>query len=173
MQLRLAHRSLEPEQQAVVEVGGVVDAVLVEDQRVGQRADLEQPVPVGGVARQARDLQPEHDSGASHAHLGHQLLKPRAVHRRGARLTEIGVDDDDLLTRPPERYRALAEAVLALGALGVLEHLPYGRLPYIEVGAARQVTGADLPVRFVAHRPILPSPSFDIAMLASTRTTLA
>ena len=65
VQLRLAHRPLQPEQQAVVEVRRIVDAVFVEDQGVGQRADLEQAVPVGRVARQARDLQPQHDPGAA------------------------------------------------------------------------------------------------------------
>ena len=60
-----------------------------------ERADLQQPVPVGRVARQARDLQPQHDPGAAHADLGDQLLEALAVHRRGARLAEIGVDDDD------------------------------------------------------------------------------
>jgi len=34
VQLGLAHRALEPEQQAVIETAWVVDAVLVEDQRV-------------------------------------------------------------------------------------------------------------------------------------------
>src|SRR6516165_2206649 len=53
VQLRLGHRALEAEQEAVVEVAGVVEAVLVEDQGLRERADLEQPVPVGGVAREA------------------------------------------------------------------------------------------------------------------------
>ena len=56
MQLGLTHRALEPEQQAIVEIARIVDAVLVEDQSVGQGANLQQPVPVGGVARQPRNL---------------------------------------------------------------------------------------------------------------------
>src|SRR2546426_3851331 len=51
--LRLRHRPFQSEQQPVVELAGVVDAVLVEDQRLGERADLEQPVPVGVVAGEA------------------------------------------------------------------------------------------------------------------------
>ena len=69
VQLGLAHGALEAEQQPVVEVAGIVNAVLVEDQRVAQRGDLQQAVPVGRVARQPRHLEPEHDSGAAHADL--------------------------------------------------------------------------------------------------------
>ena len=52
VQLRLAHGALQPQQQAVVEMGRVVDAILVENERVGEGADLQQPVPVGRIARQ-------------------------------------------------------------------------------------------------------------------------
>jgi hypothetical protein len=41
---------LKPEEQPVVEASGVVDAVLIENQGVGQRTDFEQPVPVREVA---------------------------------------------------------------------------------------------------------------------------
>ena len=46
VQLRLAHRALEPEQQPVVEVRRRVHAVTVGDQRAGQRAQVQQPMPV-------------------------------------------------------------------------------------------------------------------------------
>jgi len=51
VQLSLAHRALQPEQEAVVEVGGVIEPVLVTDQRARERGDLQQSVPVGVVAR--------------------------------------------------------------------------------------------------------------------------
>ena len=53
MQLRLAHRTLETQQQAVVEVGRIIDAVLIKDEGVREGADLQQPVPVGRIARQS------------------------------------------------------------------------------------------------------------------------
>src|SRR5207249_5608574 len=40
MQLRLTHRALEAEQEPVVEVRRIVDAILVEDEGVRERADL-------------------------------------------------------------------------------------------------------------------------------------
>src|SRR5262245_3495724 len=50
VQLRFTHRPLQAQQQ-IVEVGGIVDAVLVEDQRVGESADLQEPMPIARVAR--------------------------------------------------------------------------------------------------------------------------
>ncbi len=150
VQFGLAHRALEPEQQSVVEVRRVVHAVLVADQRGRQRADLQQPMPVHRVARQARDLQAEHDAGVPHADLGHQALEALAV-RRGAGLAEVAVDHDDALLGPAERHRALAQAVLALGALGVLEHLPQCRLTHVQVGVALEVAGLNLLMGIVHH----------------------
>ncbi len=65
MQLGFTHGAFEAEQQPVVEVGGVIEPVLVADQRSGQRADLKQPMPVGVVARETRDLKAEHDPGVA------------------------------------------------------------------------------------------------------------
>ena len=107
VQLGLAHRAFEAEQQPVVEVAGVVEAVLVADQRPGERADLEQPVPVGVVAGQARDLEAEHDPGLAQADLGDQALEALAAGRRGAR-TGPGRSRSRRSARPasPARPRA-------------------------------------------------------------------
>jgi hypothetical protein len=42
----LCFRSIQAEQQAIVEMSGIIDAIFVEDQRIGQSADLEQSMPV-------------------------------------------------------------------------------------------------------------------------------
>ena len=109
-----------PSSSRSLKCGGVVDAVLVEDQRVGQRADLQQPVPVGGVARQARDLQPEHDAGAPQADLGDQLLEAVAVDRARpptgpGRLSMT----TDALQRPAQRDRALSRSAYWRSVLSV------------------------------------------------------
>ena len=114
VQLRLRHLPLEPEQQPVVELARVVEAVLVQDQRLGERADLEQPVPIGVVAGEAGDLEPEHDPGPADPDLPDEALEALAVGGGGARAALVLVDHDDLLGRPAERDRALAERVLAL-----------------------------------------------------------
>jgi len=122
VELGLAHRPFQAEQQPVVEVHRVVEAVLVENEGVGQGADLEQPVPVGRAASQTGDLQAEHDPDLAHSDRGDQLLEPLAV-TVGTRLAQVAVDDHDSVQRPAQGDRPLAQRVLALGALGVLEDL--------------------------------------------------
>ena len=35
----------------IIEVRGIVQAIFIEDERVSQRAQLKQPMPIGGIAR--------------------------------------------------------------------------------------------------------------------------
>ena len=79
MKLCLAHRALETQQQPVVKVSWIVNAILVQDQRLSERRQLEQAVPVGVVACQARDLKPEDDPGMAECHLADQMLEAVAV----------------------------------------------------------------------------------------------
>lgn len=171
VQLGVRHRALQPEQEPIVEVARVVDAVFVEDERVGQRADLEEPVPVGGVAREARDLEAEHNARAPHADFADELLEAFAIGGRRAGLAEVGVDDVDALDRPAERDGALPQCVLTPRALRVLEDLPHRRLAHVEVCVAAQVTGGDLLVDGLRHACI--SWRWLRAIDAKTRTTSA
>ena len=104
VQLGFGHLAFQAEQQPVVEGTGVIEAVLVEDERLGQRADLEQPVPVGVVAGQAGYLEAD-DARLAHANVGHQTLE--ALPALGARPgpAQIVVDDHDLVAGHP-RARA-------------------------------------------------------------------
>jgi len=90
----------------------IVDSILIQDQRVGEGADLQEPVPVRGVARQPRDLQTEYDAGFAQTHFRHQFLKSFAIRRSCGRLTEIAVDDHDALHRPAQSYGMLAKIIL-------------------------------------------------------------
>jgi hypothetical protein len=51
MQLGFAHGALEPEEEAIVEKGGMIDAVGVADQRIGEAAQLDEAMPIGVVTR--------------------------------------------------------------------------------------------------------------------------
>ena len=153
VQLGLAHRALQAEQQPVVEVCRVIETVLVADQRAGERGDLQQAVPVGVVARQPGDLESEHDPGLPKPDVGDEPLEPLAIGGAGAGLSLVGVDHDDLLDRPAELDRALAQRVLALRGLGVGVHLAQRRLTHIQVRRPRQMRGGHLRSdRGGAHR---------------------
>ena len=149
----------------------VVDPILIEDQRVRQRADLEQPVPVGRVPGQARDLEAEHDAGVAQAHFGDQPLKSLPIGRRRARLPEVRVDDDDVLQRPAQGDGMLAQGVLPLGTLGILDHLAERGLADVEIGLPLQMSRLDFLVDVWRHRP--PLTRRGRTMLASTTTRSA
>jgi hypothetical protein len=80
-------------------------------------------MPVCRVARETRDLQAENDARSSHSDITDESLKADAFGSGGARLSEIGIDDDDPLCWPPEGDGALTQGVLPLRALRVLDHL--------------------------------------------------
>ena len=128
-----------PKQKSVIKVARIVESILIEDERVGECADFQKPVPVCGVARQSRDFQAEHDAGFFQTHFRHQLLKSFAIRRCRGGVTEIAVDDDDALHRPTQGYRALAKIILSYRALRVLKHLAQRGLPYIQVSVSLQM----------------------------------
>ena len=144
VQLGLAHRALQAEQQPVVEVRRVVHTIFVADDRARHGGQLEQALPVGVVARQPRDLQAQHDAGMTHRHLGDQVLEAVAIAGLGARQAQVVVDDMHALDGPAHRDRTIAQGVLALGALGVLEHLALRGLAHVDEGVAPQMVGVDL-----------------------------
>ena len=81
--LRLAHRTLQPEQQAVVVEAGIVDAVGIADQRVEERAHLQQLMPIPARARQARDFAAEHQPDMAKPDLGDEALEAWPFERLG------------------------------------------------------------------------------------------
>jgi hypothetical protein len=92
----------------------------------------------------------EHDADLAQADGGNEALEALAV-TVGARESLVTVDDDDLLERPAEGDGPLLEGVLALGALGILEHLAQRRLADVEVGEAFEVARRHLQMLFRVH----------------------
>ena len=123
---------------------GVVDPVGVGDQRVSQRAQIQQLVPVGVPSREPRDLDPEHDPDPAQADVSDQPLEAVAPIGALPRAAEVGVDDYHLAGVPAERDRPLAQLVLALQALGVVLDLRHRRLAHVYVCLALQVLTLDL-----------------------------
>src|SRR5580658_7094532 len=94
------------QQQAIVEVRGIIQPSLIEDECVGKRAQFEKPMPIRGVARQARHFQAEHDSDAPQTDFSDQALEAFSISRTGARLSQVTVDHDDAIERPAQRHCA-------------------------------------------------------------------
>jgi hypothetical protein len=53
----LCFRSIQAEQQSVVEQRRMIDAVVIADERVGDAAEFQQSIPVSVVPGQTRDFQ--------------------------------------------------------------------------------------------------------------------
>ena len=85
----------------------MVDAVGVADQGVGQAAQVQQAVPVGVVAGQARDFQAQHDAGLAQRNLGRQSREAGPLGAGGTGATQILVNDFHLIGgQPSERARS-------------------------------------------------------------------
>jgi hypothetical protein len=144
VQLRLAHGALQAEHEPIVVVGWVVDAVAVGDERVGQRAQVQQLIPVGVVAGQAADLDAQDEPHLAQPDVGDQALEalPRAGVSTGA--AKVVVDHQHLVGQPAQRGSSFHQLVLALQALGVLPDLGDGRLAHVHVGVSAQMARGDL-----------------------------
>jgi hypothetical protein len=147
VQLGLAHRALEPEQQPVVVERRVVDAVAVGDQRAGEGADLEQLVPVAAGPGEPRHLEPEHQAHVAEPDLGHQTLEARPPFGRGAGAAEVVVDDADARPRPAQVAGPLGEPVLQRRGLAVVLQLLQRRLADVDDGQPVKMPGLDLARR--------------------------
>ena len=97
MQLGFAHRALEPQQQAVIEVGGIVEAILVENERLTQRTDLQQTMPIARIPSESRDLEAHDYADTAQADVGDESLEAAPFARRCPRQPEVLIDDHDLL----------------------------------------------------------------------------
>ncbi len=144
VQFGFRHLAFHAEQEPVVEVPRVVEAVFVADQRAGHAAELEELMPVGRVAGQPGAFQAEHDPGAAQGDLGDQLLESFPVGGAGAGVALVDVDDGDLGGGPAERDRLAAQVVLADRGLGVVQDLLEARLADVEQGGPGQVGGGHL-----------------------------
>jgi len=54
--------AFEPEDEPIVKVGRIIEAVLVQHEGAGQRTEREQPVPVRRIACQAGACQAHHNA---------------------------------------------------------------------------------------------------------------
>ena len=78
MKFRLADRTLETEQEAIVQRIGVINSLAVPEQGIAQGADLEQLVPVAARASNAGHLHADHDADMAQSDLSHEALEAQA-----------------------------------------------------------------------------------------------
>lgn len=98
----------------------MIEAIGIPDQRVGEAGEVDQAIPFGIVARQARDFETEHEADTGERHFGGKPGEAGAGHGAGAGKAEVLIDDDDPLVRPTEVARLAGERVLTLGRFAIV-----------------------------------------------------
>ena len=122
----------EPQQQAVVEVAGIVDAVLIGDERVEGGGQFQQLIPIQIVARQARDLQAEDQAHLAQRQHRQQALVAGPIVAVGAGEAQIVIDHHTARRGPTQGMRPLHQLILAVSAFVVLRQLPQRRLANVD-----------------------------------------
>jgi len=109
-------------------------------------------MPVCRVARQSGHFQAQHNAGLAHADVRNQFLETFAIGSRSPRLSEIIIDNDNLLDSPTQGDRALLKGILPFCAFGVLQNLSNRRLPDIKVSIPLQMTSVHFLVGIGSHQ---------------------
>jgi hypothetical protein len=117
----LCIRSIQTQQEPVVDEVGVIHAVDVYHHRIHHPAQLDQMVPVAAIARQTRGLQTKDRAHFTTQHFGDQALKAWALHQAGACTSQIFINHYDILKAQP--LRLIHQAILAARALLMVQDL--------------------------------------------------
>src|SRR4029077_7544641 len=96
IQLVLVEATLEPEQQAVVAVPWRIDGLLIDQNGVAHRANLDEFLPIPAVASEARDLAGANRPNLTEANLRYHPLKASALYPASGSTTELIIDHFDL-----------------------------------------------------------------------------
>ncbi|MEY9299114.1 hypothetical protein ABIF24_003745 [Bradyrhizobium elkanii] len=113
----------KPREEAVIEVRRIIQPVFVQNQCVSECTQLEQSMPVGVVARKARYLKSKYDPDTAQANLTDQTLEALAVGRAGTGLPRSQSMTTIRSSGQPSADGTIAQRILALRTLGVLEDL--------------------------------------------------
>ena len=144
VQLGLAHDPLQTQEQTVVEVGRVVQAIVVAQQRPEQAARAHQGDPVRVVAGQATGVLSQKDADMIKAEFREDVLEASAALDRLSGASLVRVDDLDAVAGPAQRDGHVGQRILARGRLLVLGHLLGTRLADIDDGFPIEMMVADL-----------------------------
>jgi hypothetical protein len=151
VQFRLGERTLHSQYKSIVELGRIVATILVDHERAGDGAEFQEAMPILVRSRQPRRFQGKDRANPAHRYFADQRFEVFPVGRRTPGLTEIPVEDADLLPLPAERLGFALQIVLSLRALLIEADLPHCRLADVNASVPRQVAIGNLRVRH--HRP--------------------
>jgi hypothetical protein len=144
VQLGLAHRPFQPQQQPIVVQSQVIDAVLIGQEGVENRAPLQKTIPVGVGPGQSTDLEAKDDSDVIEVHLGQEPLEAQSAVGGGAGFSLIVGDDDHPVGLPAPGDGKVTKAGLDFSRLFIVHYLIRTGLADINDGQQFEVAGLDL-----------------------------
>ena len=156
VELCFRHLALESQQQPVVDVGQVIDAVVVDDQGGCQAGQFQQAGQVRVGAGKPGDFQAEHRPDLAQADPGDQVLEPVAVRCRAPGQAQVGIDHLDGSAGPAQPGGLPGQVVLAQRGLGVLADLHQRRLADVYDRRPLQVSAGHLLLPADHRRPPAP-----------------
>jgi hypothetical protein len=149
------HGAFETENEAVVKIAWMIQAVGIGDQRSRQGAEVEQTIPISIVTCQPRNLETQDDADPAHGDLGGHMSKAGTSGGLGTGEPEVIIDHRDGGLRPAQPQSLINQGVLAARRLGVGLHLRQGGLANVDEGGPAQMLGADGGVISHAGSPVL------------------
>ena len=142
--LEFADGAFQAEQEPVVGILGVVDAVLVREERPEDGTHLQKIVPILVVAGDAAHLDPEDQADMLHGNLGQEALESAPLVGRPAAVSLIVIDDQDAIPGPSPGDRVVGEGILPLPRLAMVENLLGIGLAHVNDSDAVEVEIEDL-----------------------------
>jgi hypothetical protein len=129
-------------------------------------------MPIGVVARQARDLEPEHEADVGERDLGSEPGEARSRHKAGAGESEVLIDDDDAIGGPAEFTGFGGKRILSIGRLAIVLDLGGAGLAQVDDRlmwrlATAEIVSLDAIVRREARRKRPAPPPFSFIMGAA------
>jgi len=113
-QFDLAHGPLQAQDETVVGVVGIIQPVLVGQERPEDGTDLQEMIPVLGRAREPAQLQPQDQADMIHRDLGEEPLEAKPLLGGPAAPALILVDGQDPILRPTEGRGVVRQGILTL-----------------------------------------------------------
>jgi hypothetical protein len=131
------HRALHAEDEAVVELAWIIDAIVIHQQGLRQGTEIDQMVPVPVVPRQAGRFQSHDAPDTPLTHGGQELSEARALLEPCSTAASVRIEDDDLPTA--QGAGAGCYGLLAPLTLVVVAHVRVAGLADRDVSGAVQM----------------------------------
>ncbi len=140
-----AYQTANAQVESVIGEVGVVDVLLLDDERVLPGTDFDQAVPGAAAPRDTGDFQAKDGTYLSAGYGFKQALEAKSF---GILTREalIFVDHDHGGREPAESYGAVTKGILSPPAFLVVLHLVQGGLTDVDVRLTLQMVGSDLRI---------------------------